>query len=179
MAFLYGLLAAHPGAAGLLAQASKSTAPKSSTSGFGAWGLWVILGLMFIVMYFVLYRPQKKRQQEAQDLLAKLHKGDEVVTIGGLHGTIKRLTEDTVVLEVDKGVTLTFSRSAIARTVTVQEEEPEEEEVAEEDIEEDTDLEEPEADEEYEEGEEEVEAEETVEAEVEEEAGGKGEKGKK
>ncbi len=110
----------------------QSTAKSTATSGFGAWGLWIILGLMFVVMYFVLYRPQKKRQQEAQDLLSRLRKGDEVVTIGGIHGTIRRQTEDTVTLEVDDGVKMTFSRSAIARTLTVREEEQEEEETAEE-----------------------------------------------
>lgn len=114
------------------ADAARSTAKSTATSGLGAWGLWVILGLMFVVMYFVLYRPQKKRQQEAQDLLSRLRKGDEVVTIGGIHGTIRRLTEDTVTLEVDDGVKMTFSRSAIARTLTVREEEQEEEETAEE-----------------------------------------------
>ncbi|MHB8895650.1 MAG: preprotein translocase subunit YajC [Candidatus Geothermincolia bacterium] len=175
MAFLYGLLAAHQGAASIFAQAAKSTSPSKATSGFGAWGLWVILGLMFIVMYFVLYRPQKKRQAEAQNLLSQLTKGDEIVTIGGIHGTIKKLTEDTVVVEVDKGVRMTFSRSAIARTLTVHEEEEEEEvaEVEEEPVEGE--------EEEYVEGEEDVEPqpEETVEAEVEEEAGGKGDKGKK
>jgi preprotein translocase subunit YajC len=114
MTIFYGLLAA--------------TAPAKNTqaSGFGAWGLWVILGLMFVVMYFVLYRPQRKRAQEAQDMLTSLNKGDEVVTIGGIHGTIRKLTEDTIVIEVDEGVRLTFSKSAIARTLTAHEDEDEE-----------------------------------------------------
>lgn len=125
------LLAAITQAGGhVAADAAKSTAKSTATSGFGAWGLWIVLGLMFVVMYFVLYRPQKKRQQEAQDLLSRLREGDEVVTIGGIHGTIRRLTEDTVTLEVDEGVKMTFSRSAVARTVTVREEEQDEEEAA-------------------------------------------------
>jgi preprotein translocase subunit YajC len=60
-------------------------------------------------------------------MVTKLEKGDEVVTIGGIHGTIKRISEDTIVLEVAKGVNMTFARSAIARAVVVQE--PEEEEL--------------------------------------------------
>jgi preprotein translocase subunit YajC len=191
MTFLFGLLAAHPVAASILAQTTKTSAKSTGTSGFGAWGLWVILGLMFIVMYFVLYRPQKKRQQEAQDVLTKLRKGDEVVTIGGVHGTIKKLTEDTVQLEVDKGIRMTFSRSAISRTLTVHEEEQEEETAAveEPEPEETEDLEEPEEDEEYEEYEDEeeeyedvedeAEVEEEVEAEAEPEADDGGKKGKK
>lgn len=124
MAFLYVLIAAHAP----LAAAATSPTKTTQTSGFGAWGLWVILGVMVLVMYFILYRPQKKRAQEAKNLLGQLQKGDEVVTIGGIHGVIRKLTEDTVVVEVDKGVRMTFSRSAIARTLTVEEPEPEEEE---------------------------------------------------
>jgi preprotein translocase subunit YajC len=182
MTLVYGLIAAHPGVL-----AAAATAPKkTSTSGFGAWGLWIILGLMFIVMYFVLYRPQRKRQQEAQSLLTQLRKGDEVVTIGGIHGTIKKMTEDSVVLEVDKGVRMTFSRSAIARTVTVHEEreedelaavEPEEEETEdyeEEEYEEEEDYEE----EAPEESEEEAEADLETETGDDETSGGGGKKGK-
>jgi preprotein translocase subunit YajC len=175
MTFLYGLIAAHPGVA---AAAGTSPAKSTTTSGFGAWGLWVILGLMFVVMYFVLYRPQRKRAQEAQNLLTQLQKGDEVVTIGGIHGVIKRLTDDTVLLEVDKGVRMTFSRSAISRTLTVQEPEVEEEE--------ELPAEPEEGEEEYEETEEawaeegeEAEAEPEEEPEAEDTSGGDGEKGKK
>lgn len=142
MTFVYGLLAAN-------------TAPaKNAQSGLGAWGLWIILGLMFIVMYFVLYRPQKKRAQEAQNMVSTLQKSDEVVTIGGIHGTIVKTTEDTVVLEVDKGVRMTFSKSAIARTLTVHEVEEDDEEEP---------VDEEEEYEEYEETEEEPEGEEPLE----------------
>jgi preprotein translocase subunit YajC len=87
---------------------------------------------VLVVFYFILIRPQRKRSQEHDQMASKLEKGDEVVTIGGVHGTINRITDETVVLEVDKGVKLTFSRSAIARTLTVHEEEEEEEEPEEE-----------------------------------------------
>ncbi len=126
--FLSVLAAVHPGVA--LAAASSTKKP---VTGFGAWGMWVILGLMFLVMYFVLYRPQKKRAAEAQDMLAELEKGDEVMTIGGIHGIVKKLSDDTVVVEVDRDVRMTFSRSAIARNLTVREAVEEEEESAEED----------------------------------------------
>src|SRR5659263_533070 len=91
MTFVYGLIATH------IFAAPSTPSKATSAGGFGAWGLWVILGLMFIVMYFVLYRPQRKKAQEAQNLLSELQKGDEVVTIGGIHGVIKKLTEDKVV----------------------------------------------------------------------------------
>lgn len=60
-------------------------------------------------------------------MVSALKKGDEVVTIGGIHGTIRRITDEQVVLEVSKGVEMTFLRSAIARSLAVPEEPVEEE----------------------------------------------------
>ncbi|MCA8832894.1 preprotein translocase subunit YajC [Hymenobacter pini] len=72
---------------------------------------------MVIVMYFFMIRPQQKRQADAKKLRAGLAKGSNVVTIGGLHGKVVDLSEETVTVEVDKGVRLRFDRSAIAREV--------------------------------------------------------------
>jgi preprotein translocase subunit YajC len=149
MMLVYGLIATH------FLAATSTPSKTTTTSGFGAWGLWVILGLMFIVMYFVLYRPQRKKAQEAQNMLSTLRKGDQVVTIGGIHGTIVKLLEDSVVVEVDKGVRMTFSRSAIARTLTVHEEREEEEDTSADEEVEPEDSEEYEEEEYEEEGEEE------------------------
>lgn len=168
MTFVYGLIATH------IFAAPSTPSKATSAGGFGAWGLWVILGLMFIVMYFVLYRPQRKRAQEAKDLLSTLRKGDQVVTIGGIHGTIVKLTEDTVAIEVDKGVRMTFSRSAIARTLTVHEEREEDEPTSADEEAEEEDFEEYEEEYEEEEGEEEPEGEEESEP----PPSGKGKKGK-
>ncbi|MDQ1912428.1 preprotein translocase subunit YajC [Paenibacillus sp. GD4] len=71
------------------------------------------LVLMFVVLYFLLIRPQQKRQKTRTMMLNSLKKGDKVVTIGGLHGTILELTDDTVVLRVNDVTKLTFDRSAI------------------------------------------------------------------
>lgn len=68
---------------------------------------------MFALLYFLLIRPQQKRQKSRNMLLANLKKGDKVTTIGGLHGTILELTDDTVVLRVNDATKLTFERSAI------------------------------------------------------------------
>jgi preprotein translocase subunit YajC len=69
--------------------------------------------LMFAVFYFLLIRPQQKRQKQRNEMLNNLKKGDKVVTIGGLHGTIAELTDDTVVLRVNDVTKLTFNRAAI------------------------------------------------------------------
>ncbi|MDU0369937.1 preprotein translocase subunit YajC [Hymenobacter endophyticus] len=77
----------------------------------------ILLVGMGIVMYFFMFRPQQKRQAEAKKFRAALAKGSSVVTIGGLHGKVVDLNEETVTVEVDKGVRLRFDRSAIAREV--------------------------------------------------------------
>ncbi|MCS7458698.1 preprotein translocase subunit YajC [Paenibacillus doosanensis] len=71
------------------------------------------LVLMFVVLYFLLIRPQQKRQKTRSMMLGNLKKGDKVVTIGGLHGTILELSDDTVILRVNDVTKLTFERSAV------------------------------------------------------------------
>lgn len=73
--------------------------------------------LMFAIFYFLLIRPQQKRQKQIQEMHASLQKGDKIVTIGGLHGTIHSLDEDRVVLLVDGNNKLTFDRQAIREVV--------------------------------------------------------------
>ncbi|RXZ84511.1 preprotein translocase subunit YajC [Paenibacillaceae bacterium] len=69
--------------------------------------------LMFAVFYFLLIRPQQKKQKQRSLMLNQLTKGDKVVTIGGLHGTIQEITDDIVVLRVNDATKLTFDRSSI------------------------------------------------------------------
>jgi len=69
--------------------------------------------LMFAVLYFLLIRPQQKRQKTRNMMLNQLKKGDKVTTIGGMHGTIMEITDDIVVLRVNDATKLTFDRSAI------------------------------------------------------------------
>ena len=70
-----------------------------------------------LVVYFFMIRPQQKRAADAKSFRQSLAKGSRIVTIGGLHGLVVDLTEDTVVVEVDRGTKLRFDRSAIAREV--------------------------------------------------------------
>jgi len=78
---------------------------------------WPIL-LMIVIFYFLLYRPQKKQQKERANLLDSLKKGQKVITIGGIHGEIRSLDAETVVLQVADKVEMTFARSAIASVVS-------------------------------------------------------------
>ena len=74
----------------------------------------VTFGLIAAIMYFLIIRPQNKRQKEQQKMIDALKKGDRVATIGGIRGTIVGLKEDTIVLKVDDNVKLEFSRSSVS-----------------------------------------------------------------
>ncbi len=70
---------------------------------------------IFAIMYFFMIRPQKKKQKEIEKFRKGLSVGNEVVTAGGLHGVIREVNdaENTVVLEIDKGVKITVEKSSI------------------------------------------------------------------
>jgi len=72
------------------------------------------LVLIVAIFYFLMIRPQNKKQKETQKMLAALKKGDRVVTIGGIHGVIQSVKESTVIVKVDESTKLEFNRSAIA-----------------------------------------------------------------
>ena len=74
----------------------------------------IMLGAVFLVMYFLMIRPQKKQQQQMKNMLAALKKGDKVVTAGGIRGVVQSVKEDVVVLKVDDNTKIEFSKSAIA-----------------------------------------------------------------
>jgi preprotein translocase subunit YajC len=74
----------------------------------------IFIGAIIIVFYFFMVRPQQKKVREQKKFRESLAKGVNVVTIGGLHGKIVAVEDATVVLEVDKGIRLTFEKSAIA-----------------------------------------------------------------
>jgi len=74
----------------------------------------VTFGLVFVIFYFLIIRPQNKKKKDAAELLKALKKGDHVVSIGGIHGTIQSLKDDTVVLKIDGSTKVTMSRSAVS-----------------------------------------------------------------
>lgn len=82
-----------------------------------SWMPLVVITLMMVVFYFLLIRPQAKRQKELKAMVDALSKGDEVITTGGLVGRITELTDQYVTLQVasmgDKSVTVSIQRSAI------------------------------------------------------------------
>ncbi len=73
---------------------------------------------MAVIFYFMLYRPQKQQQKKRDTMLEALKKGDRVVTIGGMHGTITAFSGDTVTLKVAEKVEVDINRSAVGQVVT-------------------------------------------------------------
>ncbi len=70
--------------------------------------------LIFVIFYFLLIRPQQKRQKEHQRMINELKKGDNVVTAGGIHGTIVGVAENTATVEIAPNVRIKVTRSSIA-----------------------------------------------------------------
>jgi preprotein translocase subunit YajC len=69
--------------------------------------------LIFIVFYFLLIRPQKKAQDEHKKMVAGLKKNDEVITAGGIHGTVMNVKDNTVTLKVDDNVKIEVQKSSV------------------------------------------------------------------
>ena len=86
----------------------------------GGWSMWIMLALMFAVMYFFMIRPQKKQQKELQNFRDGLKKGDKVVTIGGIYGTICEVKEGSVLMEVDSNVKIRVNKNALVKDFTEQ-----------------------------------------------------------
>ena len=83
----------------------------------------VTFGLVFVVFYFLIIRPQNKKQKDMQKMIAGVKKGDKIVTIGGIHGTVYSVKEGTVVVKVDDDCRIEFSKSAVATVVVAKVEE--------------------------------------------------------
>ena len=77
------------------------------------WTIIVFLVLIFGVFYFLMIRPQRKRQKEHQQLLEELQRGDRVVTAGGIYGVVESISEDSVVLKVESGATIRVARNSV------------------------------------------------------------------
>ena len=83
-----------------------------------SWSMWIMLALIFVVMWFFMIRPQKKQQKELQNFRDGLKKGDKVVTIGGIYGTVCEIKENSVLIEVDNNVKIRVSKQALVKDFT-------------------------------------------------------------
>ncbi|MBO4487085.1 MAG: preprotein translocase subunit YajC [Bacteroidaceae bacterium] len=106
-----------------LLQAGKAAASSASAAGASAqgsqqgsqWSFWIMIIAIFAIMYFFMIRPQKNRQKKIEEFRRSLGVGSQVVTAGGLHGTIREVNDanGTVVLEIAQNVKITIEKSSI------------------------------------------------------------------
>jgi len=78
---------------------------------------FIMLGFlvfMFVIFYFLIIRPQRKRQQDQQAILASLKPGDRIITIGGVYGQIDSMNDESIVIKVESGTALRIARQAVA-----------------------------------------------------------------
>jgi len=90
-------------------------AEEDTSAGFS---FWIMLVLLFGFMWFVVIRPENKRQKKRKSFQSELKKGDDVVTAGGLHGTIAAMDENTITLKVHDQLRLKFDRVAVSRNAS-------------------------------------------------------------
>ena len=105
----------------LISSAYAQTAPTAAAGGgsdlMSSLGGMLPLVLMFVVLYFIMIRPQMKRQKEHRTMIEALAKGDEVATSGGVLGKVTKLSEGTVYLEIANGVEVQVQRGAVSQVL--------------------------------------------------------------
>jgi preprotein translocase subunit YajC len=89
-------------------------APQGQAGGGSMMGTVVMFGLIILIFYFMILRPQQKKQKDRQKLLESVQKGDKVITVGGVHGTVIGIEDKTVLVQIADDVKVKFERSAIS-----------------------------------------------------------------
>ena len=77
--------------------------------------MWIMLLLIFVVMWFFMIRPQRKQQKELEKFRKELQKGDKVVTVGGIYGTVAEIQERTVLIKVDGDTKLRVDKNSLVK----------------------------------------------------------------
>jgi len=78
----------------------------------------LMMGLIIVVFYFFMIRPQMKRQKELRKFRDSLQKGDNVITTGGIYGKVAEIKETTIIMQVDEGVKLKIDKSAVIKDMS-------------------------------------------------------------
>jgi len=86
--------------------------------GASSWFSFALIGSMFIIFYFLLIRPQQKKEKQRQAMINSLKTGDKVLTISGIYGVITAIKDDTITLKVSSNTNIEFSKSAMQSKVS-------------------------------------------------------------
>jgi len=91
------------------------------SSGDQLWRMLMFLVPMFVILYFLMIRPQRKRQRERVDMLGALKKGDKIITRGGIHAIVTTVRDRDVVVRIDDNCKVTLSKAGVARVLPPEE----------------------------------------------------------
>jgi preprotein translocase subunit YajC len=97
-----------------LAYAMGSMPGGTGGTGGGDWGFIITMAVIFVIFYFLMIRPQQKKQKELKAMLSNIAYGDTVITTGGIYGKVSGLADAVITLEIADKVRIKVSRSAIA-----------------------------------------------------------------
>lgn len=97
-----------------LFEISNAYAQDAAPQGGSAFGAFLPLIIVFVVFYFIIFRPQQKQHKLRQKMISELKRGDEIVTNGGIYGTVNEIQDKTIQLQVAKGVLIKLDRNQIA-----------------------------------------------------------------
>ena len=86
----------------------------------GMIGNFILIGGIALIFYFFMIRPQQQKQKAQRSFIDTIKKGDMVVTIGGMHGKVVAIEDDSVVLDVDRGAKIKFDKSSISQEASKQ-----------------------------------------------------------
>ena len=79
----------------------------------GGYGFWIMIGAMILIMYFFMWRPEKKRRKQMEQFRQGIKKGDKVITAGGIYGTVKEVHETSILIEVEGNTTLRVDKNMV------------------------------------------------------------------
>ena len=98
----------------LLAFIGGCVPPEGGEEGGFDWTIIIFLVLIFGVFYFLIIRPQRRRQKQHDELMLELKRGDKVITSGGIYGVVESLSDDSIVLKIESGATIRIARGSVA-----------------------------------------------------------------
>lgn len=90
-------------------------APAAVNAGSSGWSMLFMLVLIMVVMWFFMIRPQRKQQKELQKFRDGLKKGDKIVTIGGIYGTVVEVKEKALLIEIDNNVKIKVDKNSVVK----------------------------------------------------------------
>ena len=91
---------------------------QAPAQGSGMASMWIRLPAIFVIMYFFMIRPQRKQQKELEKFRNELKKGDKVLTVGGIYGTIDSVAEKYAIIKVDGDVKIRVDKACLVRDIT-------------------------------------------------------------